>query len=61
MVVKKVKGGYYVETSVGGYKFSKTYRNTNRTQAVNKHNQMERAARVRGDKWIDCPQFNEYN
>lgn len=61
MRVKKVKSGYYVETSVGGYPFRKTYRGYNRVQAINKHNQMEKAARKYGDKWIDSPLFNDYN
>ena len=60
MRVKKVKGGYRVETSVGGYPFSKVYRGYNRVQAITKHNAMERYARRFGDQWIDQPQFNEY-
>lgn len=61
MKVKKVKGGYRVETSVGGYPFGHVYRGFNRVQAIYKHNGMERAARKFGDKWIDRQEFNEYN
>lgn len=61
MRIKKVKGGFHIVSSVGGYPFGRTYRGYNRVQAVNKHNQMERFARQFGDKWIDQPMFNDYN
>ena len=61
MRVKKVKGGYYVVSSVGGYPFGRKYRGYSRAQAVMKHNQMSALARRYGDKWIDQPMFNDYN
>lgn len=61
MRVKKVKGGYRVTTSVGGYPFGHVYRGYNRVSAIAKHNGMERIARRYGDKWIDQELFNEYN
>lgn len=60
MRVKKVKGGYRVETSVGGYPFGHTYRGFNRKCAILKHNIMETTARKYGSKWIDQPLFAEY-
>lgn len=61
MKVRKVKGGYYIQTSVGGYPFSKTYRGYNRVGAIRSHTTMERKARKFGDKWIDEPEFNSFN
>ena len=61
MNVKKVKGGYHVESHVGGYRFGRTYLGYNRIQAIFVHKDMERTARKFGSRWIDQPQFNEYN
>lgn len=61
MKIKKVKGGFRIVSSVGGYPFNRTYRGYNRVQAIYKHNQMQQMARRYGDRWIDQPQFNEYN
>jgi len=60
MSVRKVKGGYRVESYVGGYSFGKTYLGYNRVQAINIHKSMESAARKYGCKWIDLPMFNDY-
>lgn len=62
MKVKKVKGGgYRVETSVGGYPFAKVYRGCNRVCAIGMHKAAENSARRYGCRWIDRPEFNEYN
>ena len=60
MNVRKVKGGYRVESYVDGYPFGHTYIGYNRVQAISKHRGMENLARRYGGKWIDTPIFNEY-
>ena len=60
MSVKKVKGGYRVESSVGGYPFRRTYLGFNRGEALSEHKKMERIANRYGDKWIDKELFFEY-
>ena len=57
---KRVHNGYRVESYVCGYPFGHTYIGYSRVQALSKHATMERAARKYGEKWIDQPQFNEY-
>ena len=61
MSVRKVKGGFRVETNVGGYSFGHTYIGYNRVQAIALHKTMERIARKHGCSWIDKPIFNDYN
>lgn len=60
MRVKKVKGGYRVETRVCGYSFCKNYYGYNRAQAIIKHSQVMLDALHYGCNWIDIEKFNEY-
>lgn len=60
MNVRKVNGGYRVESNVGGYPFGHTYIGYNRVQAISIHKGMERSARKLGSSWIDKDDFNEY-